>query len=784
MVKNYFLVFISCLFLVPIAFAQHHQKCTHRVGFEKSSLSDSLDAQSYHIFIDSILWDTDELYARAEISIQSKVDNLALIPLELMNLTVEEVLIDGLATENFEQVNRRVIIALENAMMANETVELSISYHGTPFKENWGGFYIDNQYAYNLGVGFDIEPHNLGKAWFPCIDDFHDRATYDVTARVNDPLVAVAGGLLQEVTDHGDGSKSYHWHLEESIPTYLASVAIGDYAIYEDVYEGIDASIPIKIYARPSNISYVEPSFVHLKEILSTFETHFGSYPFQRVGYVGTSIGAMEHATNIAYPNFAIDGTLNYESLYTHELSHMWFGDQVTCASAEDMWLNEGWATFCQMFYKEAIYDLASYKKEMRHHHKEVLRSTHYTDGGYLALYGIPHEYTYGSTVYDKGATVVQSLRGYLGDEVFFPAIKEYLNTYAYHYASSENMRDFLTAYTGIDMNGFFEAYVFSPGFSHFSIDSIQHISGDDYKIYVRQKLKGKEVFADNNKLEITMLNDDWEQYDVRLEFDGENGSQVFTLPFEPVTAIVDLHENFSDAISDEVKVIKELGVYNFEDSYFKLEVESMSDSAFFHVAHHWAAPDPQESPQEGLTLSDYRYYTIDGLIPDDMEATGAFRYSVTSKLDNTLITNFFDSLVILYRPSAAYDWQEIPFEREGSPFLGYINVPNIQKGQYTLAIWAEEYVSVNENAKRTADDYIQIYPNPSNGRIYFELLMPEEGRIDIYDNNGRQVDTIAIEAHQESAKWDGRRMPKGNYLIRLINKKGEELSQQKVIIQ
>ena len=781
--NNKFLFLLAGLWLslAPV-FAQH--TCNHRVSFEKSSLSDSLDVISYHIYLDSIIWDGDLLYARTQVVLKSKLDGLMVVPLELLSMGVTEVLINGIATENYVQTENRLNISLSEALNAEEEAELWISYNGTPFKEGWGGFYIDNQYAYNLGVGFDADPHNLGKAWFPCVDDFHDRAVYDVTARVEDPLVAVAGGLLMEVTDHGDGTKSYHWHLENTIPTYLASVAVGNYEIYEDIYEGIDAEVPIKIYARPANINQVEASFIHLKEILSAFESSFGAYPFSRVGYVGTSIGAMEHATNIAYPNFAIDGYLGYEYLLTHELSHMWFGDQVTCASAEDMWLNEGWATFCQMYYREAVYNEADYKEEMMYNLREVLRTTHFTDGGYLALYGIPHQYTYGSTVYDKGATVAQSLRAYLGEEVFFPAIQAYLNNYAYNYASSENMRDFLSDYTGVDMYDFFEAYVFTPGFSHFSVDSVQALGGDQYEIFVRQKLKGKEVFANSNKVDITLMDENWQQEQVRVAFDGESGSGIFTLPFEPVAAMEDLNRNFCDATTDEVKVIKEADEYNFTDCYFKLEVEDVSDSAFFRVTHHWVAPDPLQTPREGLTLSDYRYYSIDGIIPESLQATGVFRYTMSGKLDHTLLGNPLDSIVILYRPNTASDWQSIPFERDGSPFVGYMRVPNVQKGEYTLAVWDEQFVDVKEGYQLSSEDYMQLYPNPSNGRIYFELLISESARLDIYDMNGKQVDTIAVDAQQESAKWDGRRMPKGQYVIKLVRLDGVELSQQKVILQ
>lgn len=774
---------ISLLFLMlaSVLFAQH--QCNHRVSFEKSTLSDTLDVLSYHIYIDSIKWDSDELFARTHIVLESKVDNLGQIDLELLNFTVDEVNIDDLAM-TFTHENSRISIQLNEILQTGDQEELWITYHGVPFKEGWGGFYIDNQYAYNLGVGFDSDPHNLGKAWFPCVDDFHDRAIYDVTARVDDPLKAVAGGLLQEVTPHGDGTTSYHWHLEETIPTYLASVAIGTYEIFEDTYEGVNGDIPIQIYARPANYSQVEASFVHLKEVIGAFESHFGTYPFERVGYVGTSIGAMEHATNVAYPNFAIDGYLGYEYLYAHELSHMWFGDKVTCASAEDMWLNEGWATFCQMFYKESVYGEESYKEDMMYNLKEVLRYCHFTDGDYLALYGIPHQYTYGMTVYDKGATVVQSLRAYLGDDIFFPAMQSYLETYAYHYASSENLRDFLTDYTGIDMNDFFDAYVFTPGFSHFAVDSVQNLGGGQYEIFMRQKLKGKDVYANSNRVDVTLMDENWNQMDVRVEFDGATGSAVFDIPFEPVAAMTDLHRNFSDATSDEFAVIKEVGDYNFGNSYFKMEVEEISDSAFFRITHHWVAPDPLQNPPEGLILSDYRYYSIDGIFPENFQATGLFRYSLSGKLDHTLLGNPMDSLIILYRPNVASDWQAVPFEKEGSAFVGYLHVPNVQKGQYVLAIWQEAFVNIKELPVLSPEDYMQVYPNPSNGRLHFELYLPEDAQLKVFDIKGNQVDSIALTAHQESARWDGRRMPKGSYLFVLVDMEGQELSKQKVIIE
>jgi len=773
------------LLLIIIAHGFTQSSCNHYQSFERSPLSDSLDVLSYHIYIDSIIWDSDELFARTQMEIKSKIDNLSIIPLELMSLIVDEVTYNGVSTPNFEQIGDRLIITPDNALQQNESADLLIKYHGVPFHEYWGGFYIDNQYAYNLGVGFEADPHNLGKAWFPCVDDFNDRALYEVTARVENPLVAVAGGLLQDVVDNGDGTKSYHWVMNHSIPTYLSSVAVGNYEIYEDIYEGVNTEIPIKIYVHPGSIPAVESSFTHLQQILYTFETHFGSYPFSRIGYVGTSIGAMEHATNIAYPNFAIDGSLDNEYLYAHELSHMWFGDKVTCASAEDMWLNEGWATFCQMFYKNDIYGDDVYKQEMEHNLREVLRTTHYTDNGYWALYGIPHDITYGSTVYDKGATVVQSIRAYLGDEVFFPAIQGYLSTYAYDDASSENLRDFLSNYSGVNMNDFFDAYVFTPGFSQFSVDSLVQTDDSHYRVYMKQRLKGKDVFANSNIVDVTLMDDNWNIKTIKVHFDGEtgDGSEIFDVPFVPTTAMVDFDRNFSDATSTETKIIRTTGDYEYSDCYFKLEVENVTDSALFRVVHNWVAPDSLRENIDGLRLSNYRYYSIEGIIPSSFEATGLFHYSISEKIDQDLLGNPLDSLIILYRPNAAHNWESVAFVRDGSPFIGDIRVPNIKKGDYTLAIWDEQYVQIKDDYEMRSEDYLSCYPNPSTGRFSFELFLQKDAQLIIYDSSGKMMKTINLNAGETNAKWDGRRSPAGTYLVVLKDKAGKQLAEEKLII-
>ncbi|MBK6965283.1 MAG: hypothetical protein IPH20_15465 [Bacteroidales bacterium] len=235
---------------------------------------------------------------------------------------------------------------------------------------------------------------------------------------------AVCGGLLQSVSPMSDNTKIFHWKSDRTLPTYLASVAAGPYALVTDTVNAEQGEIPVTYYVRPSDTTRARGSFVNLPAVTGIFEESFGPYPFQRIGITGTSLGAMEHAENIFYPNSSINGTLSDEWLYAHELSHMWFGNKVTCASDADMWLNEGWARWCETLYRENLYGIESARENMRPLLREVLQFIHTKEGGYRPLSPMPSEYTYGDNVYDKGGVTTHALRGYLGDSLFFGGVK------------------------------------------------------------------------------------------------------------------------------------------------------------------------------------------------------------------------------------------------------------------------------------------------------------------------------------------------------------------------
>lgn len=759
--------------------------------------SDSVDVLNYSIHLDIVHLSTHSIAGFTALQIIPKFNNLSQIKLDLLELNIDSIMFGNYLLTTYTYNDTNIHISLPAAMNTGDTALLIIYYHGVPQKDasGWGGFYFtsDSSFAYNLGVGFQSVPHNFGRVWFPCIDDFVDRATYDCYITVKNDKKAVCGGTLISVTDNGNNSSTFHWSIKETIPTYLASVAVGNYVAVNDTFNGILGKIPINIYVRPSDTTAAKGSFVHLKQILGIFETRFGPYRWERVGYVGVPFtdGAMEHATNIAYPLVCIDGSLNYESLYAHELSHHWFGDLTTCSTALDMWINEGWARYCESVFMELLYGEEKYKENVRENHFDVLLSAHAVDDGYRAIYGIPDEYTYSNTVYDKGADVVHTMRNYLGDSVFFAVVKMMLTDYRFTDISSAGLRDYLTLKTGVNMHDFFQAWVFSPGFPHFSVDSFKIIQTSPQvkaRVFVRQKLNHAPAFANSNRLEITFGNKDWQFFTDTIQFSGEHAYKDFILPFVPDLAMVDFNEKISDAITDSYEVIKTTGNYDMPLSYSRVDVSGISDSALVRVEHNWVAPDPLKTANPDIVrLSDYHYWKVDGFFPENFIAKARFRYyrllSSNGSIDNALLplAASTDSLLLLYRRGPAYDWGISKFTRLGPSSAGYLIIDTLRKGEYCFAVGTPYVAGTGEY--NNPEQNLHVYPNPSNNSFTFSFDIKEKAFIKIYNTAGNEVSMIGVNSQEKKATWNAGSLTPGIYYAQLASAAGKKLGEKKIIL-
>lgn len=760
-----FIVLIIFLFTIENAPAQ--------------SPGDTVDVVKYDIKLSVLNFTSRVITGNTGIEFCVKQPAVQVIPLELKQLQVDSVKDEAGEPLTFSRVGDFLRITLPSAVTPSDTTTVNVFYHGVPFSESWGGFHFAGNYAFNLGVGFESIPHNLGKAWFPCVDDFKDRALYDYHITVEMSKKAICGGILQSVTENANGTHTWNWKSFNTIPTYLASVAIGPYALISDVFNGIQADIPMYYYVRPSDTNKVAGTFVNMKTIAANFESRFGAYPFSRIGFTGTALGAMEHAENIFIPYGSFSGNTSSEWLFAHELSHMWFGDKVTCATDADMWMNEGWARWCEVMYTEDLYGQADADAYFRSLHREVLQYTHVRDNGYRALSPMDPSYTYGSTVYDKGAVVTHALRHYMGDSLFFQGVKDYLTSYAFNDASSYELRDALSQSSGIDLTGFFNFYVFNPGFTHYSIDSF-HIAPKcgqfQIELFMRQKLKGTDVYANDCRVDLSFMRPDRSVETLQVNFSGVRDTVLVTLGFEPVLVMADLYNHAGDATTDEAKTLKTTGITEYQYTFCKVDVKQVTDSAYLRVTHNWVAPDSLMNPTPGLTLSTNRYWTVEGIFPAGFSATGIFNYN-KNIFDGDIISNSNDSLVILYRPDAGSDWQPVDFYKVGIWQLGNIYVDNMQPGQYVLAVWDEQYVGYNSLPLNNR--VLRIFPNPSKETMTIQTGLSESSELVIHQSDGRRIHSQMISAGEE-LKWSN--LP-GTYLISLYDRK-KLITSAKAIIQ
>ena len=635
-----------------------------------------------------------------DIQVYTLQDSTLNIQLMLEHLIVDSVWINEERDKHIFHTGNILNIRLQEPQDKGTTILVTVFYHGIPVHDpHWGGFYITPHAAWNMGVGMTVIPHPYGRTWYPCVDNFTDKASYDYFITIPDTLSAACPGTLENIFHNHDGTNTWHWSLSDPIPTYLSSVAVSKYTLLRDSLQSTSGLIPANYFVPEGKISIAKSTFSHVPDYLRIFESLFGPYRWEKIGYATVPFqkGAMEHATCISVPEYVLSDTHDFDDLLSHEFSHSWFGNLVTCKTAQDMWLNEGWADYCEALYREFSNGRADYDRFIQNNHRRVLQYTHIVDGGYYPVYGIPEDITYGSTVYNKGADVIHTLRHFLGDKVFFSALKKYFRQYAFQNISTGEFESFLTKTTHVNLEDFFNTWIYTPGFPHFSLDSFLIIRDrDDYVtgLFLKQRLKGRKDYSYNTPVTVTLLDGAWKEHNEKVNISGPLQKKTLISSFRPVAIMINLDQSVSDATSSDYKVIKHAGSYTFENCFFKLEAETVSDSAFFRVVHHWIGPEPSAHP-DGLVVTKNRYWSLEGVLPDPAGWQGSFYYNFSRSMRNGYLDTLppppsREKIILLYRPSVRNSWKAIPCVRTGNRISGHIITPFIRKGDYCLAVKRE----------------------------------------------------------------------------------------------
>ena len=296
---------------------------------------------------------------------------------------------------------------------------VSIYYKGVPANNGFGSF-VTTTHAGTPVMWSLSEPYG-SRDWWPCKNGLDDKAdSIDVFITAPAQYKAASNGLLQSETLIAGGTKKVaYWKHRYPIVSYLVCFAVTNYAVFNNSVLLGSTNLPVQTYCYPESLASFQSGTQNALDALQLFHNNFGDYPFikEKYGHVQFSWGGgMEHQT----ASFMV--SLN-EGLVAHELAHQWFGDKVTCASWEDIWLNEGFATYLAAFYMENKYPANTLNSR-----KNVINNITSAPGGSVWVDDTTNvgRIFSGRLSYNKGSYLLYMLRWKLGDVAFFTGLRNY----------------------------------------------------------------------------------------------------------------------------------------------------------------------------------------------------------------------------------------------------------------------------------------------------------------------------------------------------------------------
>ncbi|MBO4567315.1 MAG: T9SS type A sorting domain-containing protein [Bacteroidales bacterium] len=748
------------------------------------TLGETFDVLSYEIHLSDFDFSARTLQGYTVVTANTTAQTNT-IALELKSLAVTEVTCPGYGVSNFWQDGDMLYVVPNIPLPANAVFELRITYGGLTYNDGWGGILwtgnsTSGYYVCSMGVGFETTPHNLGKTWFPCVDNFTDKAIYDVYVTVPTDMTAVCGGNLVNDVDNGDGTHTVHYNMPQAIATYHISFVVGSYVEWSDTYNGVSDNIPVNVYVKPSQIGNVPGTFAHVKDIAAFFESCFGPYPFNRIGYAVTSVGCMEHVDNIGITSGVVTGDNSQEEYVAHEMSHMWFGNKVTCSTAEDMWLNEGFAQFCGMFYRSAVYGEDVFQSDMSAKINSIANWCK-NQNNWIPLNNIPLSMTYNTdAVYNRGAVVVNTLMNYLDRETFLTAIRDYLDDYAYGAASSEQLRDALTTSTGVDMNGFFDTYVFTPGMPHYGIALLSvtpNVSQYDATVRMTYQHIGSSHVGDNNRVPVTFISQEGQMQTAMVSWDGAEAERSITLDINPAFAFIDYDNGMLDAKID--KNLTATGTATISQTRHTIKVNAVTDSVMLRSENHLVGPDDNTNIP-ALAVSTSHYWDLMRLDFGTADVSATFDYSNSTSADGDIIHTANDSAVLLYRPTPLEAWRTIPYTIYGSSWnwkIGRFIVDDVRSGQYTIGAIDKTHLATGEVAEDI--DLLTVTPNPANDRIKVTTSF-DDCKVLIVNALGHTVGTYSVKGKEMIIPVSDYKS--GVYFVYLLDRNKKFISVEKLI--
>lgn len=553
-------------------------------------LSFTIDHMSLEIkpdFEEKILVDCEQ-----EIKVTALKD-ITEITLDIAEIMIKDVRSSAInISEFYTDGNEKLIIKFSAPLIKEKTIDTKISYSAGyyhldgkgPFNTPRNGFHFiskHGQEAQQMAYQTWTQGEALeSRYWFPCIDVPQVKFTMNIEITVPQGFTVISNGVLESKISENELTK---WKYTEKnpIPSYLVSVVVGEFSEFESKYN----DLPINYYW-PKEIEKEDAmlTFSETPQMLTFFEEYFNTkYPFQKYTQIAVDnfeFGGMENSSCTTLTRRVLHDKItdidykNDKFLVSHELAHQWFGDLVTCKDWPHIWLNEGFATYCESLYWEKTRGTDEF-------HYNLIESTdsyfeeaneQYTRPIVTNVYKHPDE-LFDVHSYEKAGFILHMLRNYLGDSIFRKSVEVYLDRYRNKSVESADLLKVFEEISGQEMQSFFDQWIYRKGHPELEIElSIEKANNQNNKqstgtgkLKIKIIQKNDEIshveslnfykFQMEIKLNISHSHEKNSQKIVVISVDGKTSEHEYNIPMDSRIDSISVDPHFK--ILKRVKSIK-----------------------------------------------------------------------------------------------------------------------------------------------------------------------------------------------------------------------------------
>jgi aminopeptidase N len=293
------------------------------------------------------------------------------------------------------------------------------------------------------------------RSWYPVNDHPSDKATYSFEVTVPNGLQVVANGLPQGEPTPGPTTTTFRYKSEHPVASYLSTLAIGHFTF--ETATGPDG-LPIRNAFPPAQAAELHDTFAKTPDMIAYLASLFGPYPFESYGalVIDESLGLALEDQTISLFGIDMVAASRAETVTLHELAHQWFGDAVTPSQWDDVWLNEGFATYCEWLWREHTGGASV---------ETTARALAQAKNAFGTPPGNPGaDNLFGGTVYVRGGLTLEALRLTVGDVTFFKILRQWVTDHRYGNASTADFVALSEKVSGRDLDALFKSWLDDTG--------------------------------------------------------------------------------------------------------------------------------------------------------------------------------------------------------------------------------------------------------------------------------------------------------------------------------